>query len=60
MRLRFLLLIALAVLPFGFARGQAVNFNDARLPITDLNGPWRFRPVRRKLRRLRVVTAFRW
>ena len=42
MRLRLPLLIALALLPLAFARGQAVNFDDARLPITNLAGPWRF------------------
>ena len=42
MRLRPVFLIALALLPLSFARAQAVNFNDARLPMTDLTGPWRF------------------
>ena len=42
MRLRLPLLIALALLPLGFARAQAVDFNDNRLPMTDLSGPWRF------------------
>jgi hypothetical protein len=42
MPLRLPLLIALALLPLGFARGQVVDFNDTRVPMTDLSGPWRF------------------
>ena len=42
MRLRLPLLLVLAFLPHVFARGQAVDFNNTRLPVTDLTGPWRF------------------
>jgi hypothetical protein len=57
-----LLLIACA----GLARPQTVDLKEQRVPMTDLEGPWRFQAGddpgvgQSCVRRLSLVAAYRW